>query len=706
MYRNIQGITSKSHNSQTRLWRVLSIWMILVIAFPLQAALSTSSALAKPVTPQVATTNVVTLDVVSARSEPNHPGGAVLKGTPVPNYRYILNVDNTGTTNQRLDPVTRALPYECTPADPNYPANCQWVSIAGSKGSSPIYTQGDQADFAGGMSLPDGRYLISVLADGYKLDGAHFTIPLEVPGVVKVELQPHPLPSATIQAAVFEDITPVNSAPDVPAEHGLAGFSGEIFDYIDRVTTDVFGNPLCTEYDANGDPIAGSGGSCVSKCYVVDNAIDVGTVSPVDTAGRCPADITGLTQTLEGAAIPAGAVIEGKIKIPNLGPNRYALTLIPPTGSTWIQTTTLEGNHDWDSWVMEGATGLDTEFVVAGEPFPAVFFGYVPVKPMPASSATGHVKGVIMATKVYVPTKGGLGLPGTIWGGLTGAKLDKPIDSPWIALTDLQNGDTAVFVGQGNPDGSFDIPNVPAGNYTLTWWDEPQDYILDLINVTVGNGEIVDMGILPLTGWWTTLEGFVFNDLNSNGKRDAGEPGLANFPVVMKKRENSLMDRGAVAVTTDANGYYFMENAYPMTQWLVQEAYADLYYTTGVTYQADNQPAETTVLGQGVDVSVLPIIGLSGRLDWGVKAYAPGTNGGIVGSVTYDTTRNELDPRYSAVENWQPGISDLTVNLYLPVFCGVHPGVACDSTGRYELAADGSYAKGQLLNVYTTETWS
>ena len=60
-----------------------------------------------------------------------------------------------------------------------------------------------------------------------------------------------------------------------------------------------------------------------------------------------------------------------------------------------------------------------------------------------------------------------------------------------------------------------------------------------------------------------------------------------------------------------------------MTQWLVMEAYNDLYYTTGVTYQADNQPTPTTVLGAGVDVSVLPIIGLGGRMDWGVHAYDP-----------------------------------------------------------------------------------
>ena len=52
------------------------------------------------------------------------------------------------------------------------------------------------------------------------------------------------------------------------------------------------------------------------------------------------------------------------------------------------------------------------------------------------------------------------------------------------------------------------------------------------------------------------------------------------------------------------------------------EAYADGWKTTGVTYQADNQPTPTTELGTGVDVSFLPIIGLSGRLDWGVKPYA------------------------------------------------------------------------------------
>ena len=108
---------------------------------------------------------------------------------------------------------------------------------------------------------------------------------------------------------------------------------------------------------------------------------------------------------------------------------------------------------------------------------------------------------------------------------------------------------------------------------------------------------------------------------------------------------------------------------------------------------------------------MLPIIGLGGRMDWGVHAYSPAgngidpRNGGIVGTVSYDTTRNELDPQYAAVEDWQPGVSGVPVRLYEPVPCGT-TSAPCDADGRYELDADGSYAKGRLLNTYVTETWA
>ena len=683
----------KSRISYRRGQRLAAVFLILVMVFGSQAA--------SPVTVvRAAASNTLHLSVVSAADGT----------TPVTTFQYLINLDNTGTT------TPKAPTGDCSPgasgygAPPGTSGACGWVSIAGRANNSPVITQGNQDDFNGnisnGFDLPDGRYLVSVLADGYKIDGAHFTVPIENDGNVTVQMQPYDLPDATIQAEVFEDAAPTNSAPDVPAERGIAGFRAHIFDYVDEVTTDVYGNALC------------GNNNCVSKCYAVDGGIDLGIVSPIDAAGRCPFrdELPANASTID-TNVPIGedAQIQGKVIIPNLGPNRYALSVVRPNGSTWEQTTTLEGNHDWDAWVMEGATGLDTEFVVAGEPFPATFFGFVEKTDFPAPG-TGTITGTALAVSAYIPPVGGIGGEA----GLLGAKpKDKnPIHRLFVSLSDINNNDQTVYMHEFDCDENngclpvnFDIPNVPAGDYVIGVWDEPQDYIFLEQNVSVGDGETVDLGSLSMLGWWTTIDGYVFNDLNANGIKDPGEPGMSGFPVAMRTRENSLMDRGATVVTTDANGYYWMENAYPMTQWLVMEAYADTFYTTGITYQADNQSEPTTVLGAGVDVNVHPVIGLGGHLDWGVKAYDPGTNGGIVGTVSYDTTRNELDPRYAAIEDWQPSIAGLTVDLYASVECQYDPDTGaqislhCDPTGSFEVDTDGSFLKGPLLNQYITETW-
>ena len=208
-----------------------------------------------------------------------------------------------------------------------------------------------------------------------------------------------------------------------------------------------------------------------------------------------------------------------------------------------------------------------------------------------------------------------------------------------------------------------------------------------------------------LSGWFAELSGTVFNDLNENGRQDPGEPGIPGFPVIIKTRNNSIEDQGSQISLTDIAGHYNLNQAYPLNQFNVLEAYADGWKTTGVTYQTDNQPTPTTELGAGVDVSFLPIIGLSGRLDWGVKPYAAGDNGGIVGTVSYGTTRNEVDPSQAAVEDYQPGIPGLQVDLFKPVACDANTPAASCSPDGYVLAADGSYALGDWINRYQTESW-
>ncbi len=144
---------------------------------------------------------------------------------------------------------------------------------------------------------------------------------------------------------------------------------------------------------------------------------------------------------------------------------------------------------------------------------------------------------------------------------------------------------------------------------------------------------------------------------------------MPQFALTVRERDNTLMDQYTNTVTTNDQGVYDIQEGYPLSKWLVLEAFNTRYRTTGVTYQADNEDAPTTILGGLVDINFLPVIGLSGRIDWGVEPYATNENGGIAATVSYDTTRNELDPADAVSEAYQPGIPDVNVHVYASVPC-------------------------------------
>ena len=302
-----------------------------------------------------------------------------------------------------------------------------------------------------------------------------------------------------------------------------------------------------------------------------------------------------------------------------------------------------------------------------------------------------------MKARVYYPSQGGLPYNGTDGAGYAGTKLDGPISRPWVSLASLQGGDVATAVVRGNPDGTFTIPRVPPGDYMVSLWDEPLNEIIDSYNLTVRAHQITNIGDAMLVG---LVRRDVRHGLQRPATRTAdrirASPASRASRSSIKTRNNSIEDQGSQISLTDIAGHYNLNQAYPLNQFNVLEAYADGWKTTGVTYQADNQPTPTTELGAGVDVSFLPIIGLSGRLDWGVKPYAAGDNGGIVGTVSYGTTRNEVDPSQAATEDYQPGIPGLQVDLFKPVACDANTPAASCSPDGYVLAADGSLRARRL----------
>ena len=177
----------------------------------------------------------ITLQVMSARSVNTNTTAAVgrfvQKGDPITAYKWLINKDDTGDPGTALNQGTdKCLPASAVGATgvsigstvPNYADTCQWPSVRKTSGQAPIVAQGDQSELGvaqalGGL-LP-GKYLISVTADGYKIDGQHFTVADGQVGTpVIVEMNPVPLPLTTLRIEVFNDNMPVDATYEVDAE--------------------------------------------------------------------------------------------------------------------------------------------------------------------------------------------------------------------------------------------------------------------------------------------------------------------------------------------------------------------------------------------------------------------------------------------------------------------------------------------------------
>ncbi len=198
----------------------------------------------------------IRLGVVSARDV--NPAKKAVKpnaGDPVASYQWIINADDTGDPGTAKDPLlSSCLPSTAAgthSSDPGYADTCPWPSTRATSGFAPIVAEGDQSDFAAGKSLnlPGGKYLISVKASGYKIDGAHFTVDGNTQ-TVSVGLNPTPLPLATIQIQVYDDYAPVDGTYEVDAENSvnMSGFRAHLSDVFGAMSVDYYGNALCTSY--------------------------------------------------------------------------------------------------------------------------------------------------------------------------------------------------------------------------------------------------------------------------------------------------------------------------------------------------------------------------------------------------------------------------------------------------------------------------
>ena len=413
-------------------------------------------------------THTLSLNVVAARTLNSGPG-FVHAGDPVTKYQFLIQRVEIGNpydkTTNCLPPSNNGTPDPVTGQpqtfDANYPNNCQWGGTRLSNTGDPIVTQGtvDPAnnidDLAAAMAtkqLDDGNYIVSIKADGYEIGGANFTVgaPADpanpswyakqpgITGPVTVKIQEGPLPLANVRIRIFQDSAPVDGTYEIDAEQGLAGFRGYLSDQLGDVSTDFFGNPLCTAYvhgapdaqhpdgaiqfDADGAPIVApilaNTGTAAASSRTVNAANSTiitltGAAAPsafvgaaVSGTGIAPGSIVTQVGSGNGATANRRVVLSvattgvvsgtihfdsingqcfsdgnGDILIPNMAPGRYGITVRQPADKKdWFQTTTLEGAQDHDWWVMAGDTGYGSELTYGTELVPEVQFGFIPPK--------------------------------------------------------------------------------------------------------------------------------------------------------------------------------------------------------------------------------------------------------------------------------------------------------------------------------------
>jgi large repetitive protein len=616
----------------------------------------------------------------------------------------VLGVGKDGTTSRLSEYrwlIEEDTTYHVVPGtqDPNT------LAVRFHASYMPVVAEGDNS-----VALPDldpaKRYHVSVIP---KIPGT-FTIggaSLVGNGLVTVYVNELPLPTAQISIFVFQDLNPINNALDA-GEPGLEGFRIKLEDAGGRYgisageqLADAYGNFLGTVYVMTCDESGQNPGSGINACLDAEGTPIVAT----DGGGN---------PIVEPLITPA----DGSLTIKNLAPGKYGIIAIPPNaiedppgsgnfvGTNWVQTSTIEGTKVIDAWVKANEPPFFQEF---GVPGPHVGIGFVPAGPnrpfvdATALSGGATVSGQIVNLHLSRP-------PATAFH----AGEPFPHTTAWVGLNLGAAGlGRGVYAARTNDDGTFAIPDVPNGDYQLVVWDDNMDIIFAFHGLTVTGGAL-DLGAVPVFQWFARTEHWIYNDLNENGLRDAGEPGLLEQAVNIRWRDGSVYQ----SFPTDSTGFAPFDQIFPFFAWLVAEVDFARFKATGLTLtiddggpidtgdpwswegvltpQAQDNPIDPdsdvvtnkyrTELGPVLTQGFQAFLGQTHVFQWGKKAYGPDENGGISGIVFYGVTRAEDNPEMAAAEPWEPGIPRVEVNLY-----------AYDAT-QPDL-------KGALLNSTVTDSW-
>ncbi len=240
---------------------------------------------------------------------------------------------------------------------------------------------------------------------------------------------------------------------------------------------------------------------------------------------------------------------------------------------------------------------------------------------------------------------------GVVYNDLNGNGTFDAGDTPrsgvtvWLDLNDDGDIDVGEPTETTDASGNYLFANVDPGNYVVRVDSgtlaitEPTDGF-HTITITGGGANLNNNFGLSET---SSIAGLVWDDLNGNGVRDGGEPGLTGETVFLDANENGMLDPDEQSVLTDGTGAYIFENLVPGT-YTVR---VDLDPGRSVSAPAAGEYVVTLLPDTPVvdrDFGVIDAITISGTVynDEDESGAQNGAESGVAGRTVYlDLNGNE-----------------------------------------------------------------